>query len=534
MKVELSKDELVSEYLLKNKLVSKEMIFAANKESEITEEAVGNILVSNGFLAHDDLINALLQVTNKNLVHEEVIIAHIDPEILRSTRTKIAAQTIKKVFLATMSDEMEVRYNLAKEFPQQEIEFINASPESIEDYLDKLDMINNSEDSVLETMLREAIANGVSDIHIIPRKNSYSVFYRHLGVRTIVKEGDLEEYITLIARIKNKAKVDIAEKRIPLDGGFYIEYNGRIVDLRVGTVPTISGEVCVMRILDPANANRKVSDIGITNLDGWMKGCRRINGLCLVVGPTGSGKTTTLNSTAKELDRFGKAIYTVEDPVEYQLPYISQVNINVDVGLDFARALKAFLRLDPDVIILGEIRDENTARNAVQAAETGHLVFATLHAGSIKGCVGRLRDLKVPVHELKGILRSVLAQSLLRTVCSSCHGDCRRNPSNYLDENACKKCLNTGYSGRTIISECHYFENEEEVEEMLAGGSVKWRTVIEDAYYKYVDGVTDYDEFIRVFDSQGLDMIAEKGTAEQYHERALLGLELPAAICLTK
>lgn len=520
-----SKDELLAEYLIEYNLVSKEMLYAAKKESEITDEPIGNILVSNGFLSHGDLIKGLLLVTNKNLVNEEVILSHIDAEILKETQTKLAAQTVEKIYMATMGDENEVRHKLKQLFPNQEIEFINASPESIENYHDKLDMINDSEESVLETMLRDAINKGVSDIHIIPRKNSYSIFYRLSGVRSLVKEGDIEEYTTLIARIKNKAKVDIAEKRIPLDGGFYIEYNGRIVDLRVGTTPTISGEVCVMRILDPANANRKVSDIGISNLDGWLKGCKRLNGLCLVVGPTGSGKTTTLNSTAKELDRFGKAIYTAEDPVEYQLPYISQVNINVDVGLDFARALKAFMRLDPDIIILGEIRDQITARNAVQAAETGHLVFATLHAGSIKGSVGRLRDLGVPIHELKGILRSVLAQTLLRTVCPDCHGDSRKNPELFEGDKGCSKCINTGYSGRTIISECHYFESEEEVENLLSGGEITWTTVLEDAYGKYLKKITDYDEFIRVFDSQGRAIIAERGTLEDHLKKEGLGHE---------
>jgi general secretion pathway protein E len=186
------------------------------------------------------------------------------------------------------------------------------------------------------------------------------------------------------------------------------------------------------------------------------------------------------------------------------------------VGLSFARALKAFLRLDPDIIILGEVRDADTARNAVQAAETGHLVFATLHASSIKGCVGRLRDLGVPIHELKGILRSVLAQSLLRTTCKKCKGQSRLNPELYQGKDVCNKCLNTGYDGRTIISECHYFETEEEVEHILSGGEIKWTTVLEDAYQKYLDQVTDYDEFIRVFDSQGIAIIKERGSLEDH------------------
>jgi Type II secretory pathway, ATPase PulE/Tfp pilus assembly pathway, ATPase PilB len=496
-----TRDSLLEDYLLKNNLIGSDAMRAAKMEQSVTEESLGYILVRNGFLRHDLLVDALLLITDKSLVDEQTILPHIPPELLVELKTKISAQTVKAVYLATLKDEDEVKYHLQPYFRDQEIVFIDASAESIETYLEKIETINDSESSVLEKLVRKAILNGVSDIHIQPRGESYSVFNRHLGVRRLEHEGDMEEYLQLTARIKDRARMDLAERRIPQDGGFSIEYNGRLVDLRVATVPTLSGEMIVMRILDPQNANKKLDDLGISDLVSWRNGSSRLNGLCLICGATGSGKTTTLNGTVRELDRFGRAIFTAEDPVEYTIPYIGQVNINEAVGLDFSRALRAFMRADPDVIILGEVRDDNTARNAIKAAETGHLVFATLHTSSILGAVNRLRDLGVPEHELKDVLRSVLAQTLIRTICQTCHGK----------NDKCPHCMGSGYSGRTIVSECHYFEDINEVEDVFRNKKIKWKTMIEDAYDKYLNGITDKNELIRVFGPEATRILQERG-----------------------
>lgn len=496
-----SRDQKLARYLIDNQYIKKQALTAALKEQDVTSDALGTILVRNGFLQHSILVEALLKVTNKNLIDEETILENVPSELLASTETKIAAQTVKSVYVATMSPEEQVRDLLKPYFPSQEIVFIEANAESIEAYLEKLETINDSDSSVLEQVIRKAILHGVSDIHIIPRRESYSTFYRHLGVRHLEHEGDLEEYLQLTAKIKDRSRMDLAERRVPQDGGFHVEYNGRLVDLRVATVPTLSGEIIVIRILDPENASKKLSELGITSVEDWKKGISRLNGLCLVVGATGSGKTTTLNSTVRELDRFGKAIYTAEDPVEYTIPYIGQVNINDAVGLDFSRALKAFMRADPDVILLGEIRDENTARNAIKAAETGHLVLATLHTSSIKGAANRLRDLGVPAHELYSVLRSVLAQTLIRTLCITCKGN---EPEN------CPTCIGTGYSARTIVSECYYFKGEDDVKDCITNGNVNWPTMIEDAYQRYAIGDTDKTELLRVFGAEAEQIIRER------------------------
>jgi general secretion pathway protein E len=239
--------------------------------------------------------------------------------------------------------------------------------------------------------------------------------------------------------------------------------------------------------------------LGITRLVEWRKGVSRPNGLCLICGPTGSGKTTTLNATVKEMDRFERAIFTMEDPVEYRIPYVGQVGANPAVGLDFARGVRAFMRLDPDVIVVGEVRDAETARNAIKAAETGHLVLATLHTSTIYGAVGRLRDLDVPAHELRYLLRSVLVQNLMRTVCHHCHGD------------GCAVCQNTGYSGRTVISECAYFSSEHDVQRLL-DGDVWWPTLMDDAILKFRQGQSTADEVIRLF---GAEAAAALGRSEE-------------------
>ncbi|PTH79183.1 GspE/PulE family protein [Aeromonas veronii] len=503
-----SRDDLLEEYLIKKNHVKLDAIRAARMEQEITGDSLGTILVRNGFLRHDVYIEAILLVTDKSLADEGIILPHVPSELLRELKVKIAAQTIEAVYVSTLRDQDEVKYRLEPFFKGRKIIFTDASAESIDSYLEQVETINDSESSVLEKMIRKAITSGVSDIHIQPRQSSYTVFFRHLGVRHIFKEGDLDEYLQLAARIKDRSRMDLAERRIPQDGGFSIEHDGRLVDLRVAAVPTLGGEVIVIRILDPVNANRKLDDLGITKLENWRKGSSRLNGLCLICGATGSGKTTTLNGTIRELDRFGKAIYTAEDPVEYNIPYISQVNINESVGLDFSRALRAFMRADPDIIVLGEIRDANTARNAIKAAETGHLVMATMHTNSILGAVNRFRDLGVPEHELRDVLRTVLSQSLIRTICKECHGE----------DADCPHCMGTGYSGRTIISECHYFSNSEEVSDTFSSRKIIWETIIEDAYNKLKQGITDMKELYRVFGAEINDLINKKEKEEKLKE----------------
>lgn len=490
-------------HLLETKKIPSEALNAALLETNVNNEPLSNIIVRNGFISQMDIIDLMINLEPDYLVDEQVIIPTIDPSILKNLQTMIHAITIGHVYLATTKSEEEVVDNLKQYFPEHKFEFIPCDVEKLDSYLERADSIFNDEGSLVEKVIRKAIQNGVSDIHIVPHHDTYSVLYRYLGVRYVDYIRGKEEYLALVARIKDLSKIDMTEKRVPQDGGFALDYNGKMVDLRVATIPNTYGEQVIIRILDPDKAQFSLSQLGITNISEWRKGASRVDGLCLICGPTGSGKTTTLNSTLRELDRFGKAIYTIEDPVEYRIPYIGQVNINPAVGLDFARAVKAFMRADPDVIVIGEIRDAETARNAIKAAETGHLVFATLHTGSIPGAINRLRDLGVEAHELKYVLRSVMAQRLLRTVCTSCLGD------------GCKFCFDKGYASRTVISEIKYFSNMKDVLNIIATKEkdveITWKTIQEDAFDKVKSGLSSPGEFIRSFGSEAEEMLLENG-----------------------
>ena len=275
----------------------------------------------------------------------------------------------------------------------------------------------------------------------------------------------------------------------------------------------------IVRILDPDAVNPSLDSLGITRINHWRRGITRQNGLCLICGPTGSGKTTTLNASIRELPRFSKKIYTVEDPVEYRIPYVGQVSINPQVGLDFPKAIRNFMRADPDMIVLGEVRDADTARNAIKAADTGHLVMATLHTGSIVSALSRLRDLEVDAYELRYMLRAVLVQTLIRTICKACEG------AGHVGSHICPSCRGTGYSARTVVSECQSFTDSAEVDRVIemtspgykASGPMPWPEMIDDAIDVMARGDTSIDELRRVFGSLADERVLERGLDPEAH-----------------
>jgi len=486
-----------ADYLLKKELVSVVALEAALAEQKITGDRLGLILTRNGFLTRKKLVEVILE-TNPSEIHKEFYFSvRVPPAKLTETSTMIVAETPETVYLATLKDERSVRLELAPFYPDLKLEFVAANHEKVEYYLADLNRMMSDDSGLAERIIRRALRENISDIHIIPRYNSYSIFSRYLGVKKLTHEGTLDEYNILTARIKDMSRMDLAERRIPQDGGFQIEYDGKMVDLRVVAVPTVNGELIVIRLLDPDRVQPDLSGLGISRVSEWRKGVSRPDGLCLICGPTGSGKTTTLNASVKEMDRFSRAIYTVEDPVEYRIAYTGQVNINPAVGLDFARSLRAFMRADPDVIIVGEVRDNETAQNAVKAAETGHLVVATVHTGSILGAASRLQDLGVPKYELRYLLRTVLVQRLIRVYCTHCHGE------------GCTYCHGTGYGARTLVSECAYFSNESDVQKLL-DGVISWPLMIDDAVLKHEQGLTSKEEVVRTFGIEAEEIIEKR------------------------
>ena len=313
-----------------------------------------------------------------------------------------------------------------------------------------------------------AVRDGASDIHIEPDKRGTRVRYRIDGVLRSLMKPPAGMHAAIVSRVKVIGKMDIAEKRLPQEGRVRIIAEGRDIDLRVSTMPTLLGEKAVLRILDKANLHVRMEDLGFRSeaLEVFLRMLRQPHGLVLVTGPTGSGKTTTLYSALDLLRSPELNLVTVEDPVEYQLDMVNQVQVAESVGMTFAKALRSMLRQDPDVIMVGEIRDEETARVAVQAALTGHMVLATLHTNDAPGAVARLVDMGMEPYLLSSALNGVVAQRLARTVCPHCAtkyypvenvlrdaGLLGQTRQAFRKGSGCQKCHNSGYQGRCGIYE---------------------------------------------------------------------------------
>ena len=334
------------------------------------------------------------------------------------------------------------------------------------------DLLESEDDApiirLINALLTQAIKEEASDIHIEPYETRLVVRFRVDGVLREVLTPRRVLAPLLVSRIKVMSKLDIAEKRLPQDGRISLRVAGRAVDVRVSTIPTGQGERVVMRLLDKQAGRLNLSHLGMDErarkaMDHII---HRPHGILLVTGPTGSGKTTTLYAALTQLNDHKRNIMTVEDPVEYDLEGVSQTNVNMKVDMTFARGLRAILRQDPDVVMIGEIRDLETAEIAVQSSLTGHLVLSTLHTNSAVGAVTRLRDMGVEPFLLSSTLLGVLAQRLVRLLCNECKTpytagavDCERfgfdvdNPPTFYKANGCKHCNFLGYRGRSGIYE---------------------------------------------------------------------------------
>lgn len=485
----------LAQYLLNAGMINRTSLEIAVEQSQITGEDLGIVLVRNSFIRQSDLTAAVLEADPEQIFDETAIVPSIDPKKLIETNTVMVAETPTRLYAATLSQEYEVAQMIAETDPRP-VEFVPLNIEKLDEYMADLErQISSDDDSLIDRLIRRALNQGVSDLHIMPQAKTYIVLQRRLGVRERLHQGDMDEFNVLVARIKDRAKMDLSERRRPQDGAFQVEHKKRMIDLRVASSPTVFGEYVVIRLLDPDAIKPDLSQLGITGVDNWRKGINRTSGLCLVCGPTGSGKTTTLNSTMREIDRIEKALFTIENPVEYQTPFTAQVNVNEAVGLGFDEGLRAFMRQDPDIIMAGEIRDAITARIAVKGAETGHNMIATLHSSTPRGAVNRLRDLGVAPYELRDILRTILVQRLIRVFCTHCHGE------------GCNHCNGSGFGGRTIVSESVYFPDENSVERLL-NGERWWPSMVEDAVLKYKQNMTSENEIIRVFGPEGEDALA--------------------------
>ncbi len=331
------------------------------------------------------------------------------------------------------------------------------------------DVINNPAVRLVDSVVKEAIPYRASDIHIEPFEKKVCVRYRIDGDLQERAEFPIESYSAICARLKIMAGMDIAERRVPQDGRINMVIGGKEYDFRVSSLPTVYGEKFVIRVLDKTAFHFTRTDLGFTEEENLLidKMLRRPHGIILLTGPTGCGKSTTLYSFLKEVKDPKVNIVTVEDPVEYTMPGINQTQVNTKANMTFATALRSILRQDPDIIMIGEIRDEETAEIAVRAAITGHLVFSTLHTNDAPGAITRLEDMGVDDYLISDALAGVIAQRLVKRLCPACKKRGKTTakemailgldePANIYRPQGCQFCNNTGYKGRIAVHEIMY------------------------------------------------------------------------------
>ncbi len=443
-------------------------------------------------------------------------ISGYDIDLVLATKKDIAQSTedfYSKEGRSSFSEAVENTYKA----PEQESTPKKENKDQPELSIDK--MIEHAGEApvikLVDLIIRQAIDQNASDIHIESYEKKISLRYRIDGTLQEIPAPAQHLLLPIVSRIKILAKLDIAEKRLPQDGAISARLEDRTVDLRVSTAPTIWGEKVVLRILDKGAVNLNLPSLGFetSQIDLIRKAIRSPYGLVLVTGPTGSGKSTTLYSCLSEIIDSTKNILTAEDPVEYRLNGINQIQIKPEIGLTFASALRSFLRQDPDIIMVGEIRDLETAQICVRAALTGHLVLSTLHTNDASSAITRLVDIGIPPYLLTPSLTLIVAQRLARKLCPSCKE--AYEPSAELIEKikiksdlvyrpkGCEKCNQSGYKGRVAISEV--LSIDDKIKEIIGKGSsyVKIKeaavengmtTILETGIKKTEEGITSVDE----------------------------------------
>ncbi len=495
----------LGQILVDRGLIDLEQLRAAEAEQNGSGRSLGRVLVSQQMVTEKDLVAALAAQIGMDFVDllETEVDAHATtfvPDTIMRRHSLLPIRFEDGRLVVAMSDpsnvvamddvrtitKMEVKPVVAtKEDLTKAIEKYASMHEDIEaiagdlvgddDDADLADLQAVTEDAPIvkfvNVLITQAVADGASDIHIEPGERDLRVRYRIDGVLHEVMRSPRSIQNGVISRLKIMADVDIAERRIPQDGRIGLTVQGKQIDLRFSTLPTVYGEKVVMRILDKTSVMLSLDDLGFLdhNLEVYSGAYTKPYGMILVTGPTGSGKSTTLYATLNVLNQEGVNVITTEDPVEYRLPGISQVQVNPKVGLTFANALRSILRQDPDIVLVGEMRDRETAQIGIEAALTGHLVLSTLHTNDAPSAITRLIEMGIEPFLVGSAVDCVLAQRLARRVCNRCMELVRPEPEllkvagfddDIVDERpevpearGCSACSNTGYRGRLAIHE---------------------------------------------------------------------------------
>jgi len=553
----------IGDLLIANKIISQEQLNTALAEQKKSGRKLGRVLVDNGFLSEDQLLTFLAQ--QLNVPYIDLRRYHYKPETVRlipETHARrfraIALEDARESLLVGMADPTDIfaydelsrvlrrplRFAVVKESELlKTIDRVYRRTEEISDLAQELQQELTAQGGVdltalaetegltdapvvklLQSMFEDAMQVNASDIHIEPDEKELRIRFRLDGVLRVQTIADRRIANALVSRVKLMAGLDISEKRLPQDGRANVRIREKSIDVRISTMPVQHGESVVMRLLNPFSGVLNLEQIGMPK--GILERFRRVihnpNGMVLVTGPTGSGKTTTLYGALKELNRPEFKILTVEDPVEYRLPGINQVQVNPRIELSFARVLRSMLRQDPDIILVGEMRDQETAEIGLRAAMTGHLVLSTLHTNDAVSTALRLIDMGVEPYMVAASLRGIISQRLVRRICESCAepdelsaahmaivrseaGD-KAETLQFKRGRGCSHCNGTGYQGRVGIFE--YLEMDNKLVEALhtgdpmqfaavAKGQPGFQTLRRSAIILAAQGLTTMDQVIR-------------------------------------
>ncbi len=555
----------IGELLVRKRLITRDQLNKALEQQRTTKEPLGRILLRLGFVQNEvqlklalskqldtpflpaELLQPKTDQRLKELVPRDMALEQLILPLERTgNRLKLAIakapdiiliDNLRKItgcdIMPVLATEAGLRQAIDRFYGKTELEEVISSSaihEASELYtMDQQEVINLESATIeadqapvvklIDVLLKKAADDRASDIHIEPFQDQISIRYRIDGVLYPLAPPPRKFHLAMISRVKILSRLDIAEKRIPQDGAFELQYQGRKIDVRVSTIPVVHGEKVVMRLLDkrPELLDLKALGLHPDQLTVFEEAIQKPYGLVFITGPTGSGKSTTLYAAINRRRSSKINILTIEDPVEYQITGINQVQVKPDIGLTFATGLRAFLRQDPDVILVGEVRDQETAEICIRAALTGHLVLSTLHTNDAATAISRLADIGVKTYLIAGSLLLVGAQRLVRRLCQECkegypvdekaRSDYQLTVDTIYRPKGCKKCRNIGYWGRVAIYEM--LPVDEELRHIIsAGGELgvirelqKKRghvTLLRSGLKKVEEGVTSLEEVLSV------------------------------------
>ena len=558
--------EKIGELLIKNTHLTRAQLNEALEIQEVQGGLLGDILVEKNFIQPHDLIKIVcLQIGIPFQV--DIKIEEIDPNLVKDLSINYSKHhqvlpCFETDFCVTVLMSNPFNYNVVNDLHmifKKEIKIICTTPARLEDAINRVyekanrNIVDSIEDQEFEenldlegpidildatadeapvirfvnSIIFRAVKERASDIHIEPYDKETVYRFRINGVMTEILRQPKKTHAAVSSRIKVMAKLDIAEKRLPQDGRIKIKIAGKDIDIRLSTIPIQSGERIVMRILEKNNTALKLETLGFRGkvLEGLQELASHKHGVLYVTGPTGHGKTTTLFAILDRINSPDKMIITVEDPVEYEIPGISQIQVNHKIDLSFAVALRSILRQNPDVVMVGETRDQETAEMAINASLTGHFVLSTLHTNDASSAPTRLIDMGVQPFLISSSLVGVLAQRLVRTLCKECKQptkisdfekvvlDIEDDPKDItiFKPVGCPKCSNTGYAGRTVVSELLLINDEIRalIIQKADAATIKkaavrngMRTLRGDALDKIFEGVTSVEEVMRAINSE--------------------------------